>query len=157
MAHPSHRYSTGWWSRAGDLESLPYHHPRQQNQHQGPEEEPSSPWLASLASGIFDRSGSTAAGVTSNAPPRRDELEGSQNDVRFYRNELEQSNYDLQRAIGDNSAYARRIQELENANARLNEQLLGRRLQVAQGVPAFNADGFDRRSSSAYTSGLKFQ
>jgi len=50
------------------------------------------------------------------------ELVRCQKDVRFYRKELERRNDDLQRAIDDNSLYARRIQELENAN--VNERSL---------------------------------
>jgi len=124
--------------------SHPYQNPlnahRHQNHQQGPDEEPNDGssagpgWLPSLTNNFFGRSGSSSASGAPNAPPRRDktkeelvntkrELERVRKESAFYRQEMEQSNYNLQQAIGDNRVYARNIQELQGAKARLKDHL----------------------------------
>jgi len=137
----------------------------------------------SLANNMLGGSGSSTDGA-SKAPPRRDktkeelantkrELERSQKEARFYRKEMEQSNYDLQRAIGDNRVFSRSVHELQSANARLKDHLLssqqelasvqekldnnqGHKLKAAHGMLT-EADGLDTRNSSAYIPGLTLQ
>jgi len=105
------------------------------------------------------------------------ELDRVQKEARFYRKELEQSNYNLQQAIGDNRVYAKNIHDLQSANARLKDHLLssqhelanvqrmldeakipddtrGRELQATQAMPI---NSKSRQNSGGYTSGLKFQ
>ena len=105
------------------------------------------------------------------------ELERVQKEARFYRKELEQSNYNLQQAIGDNRVYAKNIHDLQSANARLKDHLLssqhelanvqrmlddakipddarGRELQATQAMPI---NSKSRQNSGGYTSGLNFQ
>ena len=137
----------------------------------------------SLANNMLGGSGSSTDGA-SKAPPRRDktkeelantkrELERCQKNARFYRKEMEQCNYDLQRAIGDNRVFSRSVHELQSANARLKDHLLssqqelasvqvkldnnqGHKLKAAHGMLT-EADGLDTRNSSAYTPGLTLQ
>jgi len=138
---------------------------------------------------LFSRSGSVAGSGGSDAPPRRDktkeelantkrELERVQKEAGFYRKELEQSNYDLQRAIGDNRVFSRKIHELQSANARLKDHLLSaqheladvgrklddakvladtreRELQATQELLT-DANGLGRQNPSAYKSDLIF-
>ena len=124
------------------------HHQQQQHQQQhgsdeggtyGPHEHGSSTTSSWAITNLF-RSGAASGG--SDAPPRRDktkeelantkrELERVQKEARFYRKEMEQSNYDLQRAIGDNRVFSRNIHELQSANARLKDHLLSSQHELA--------------------------
>jgi len=129
-----------------------HHHQQQHQQHHGADEggtygphEYGSSTTSSWGSGItslFSRGGSGAGSGGSDAPPRRDktkeelantkrELERSQKEARFYRKELEQSNYNLQQAIGDNRVHARNNHELQSANARLKDHLLSSQHELA--------------------------
>jgi len=138
---------------------------------------------------LFGRSGSVAGSGGSDSPSRRDktkeelmntkrELQRVQKEARFYRKEMEQSNYDLQRAIGDNRVSSRDIHELQGANARLKDHLLScqnelanvqrklddakvladtreQELQATQALLT-DANGLGRQNPSVYKSDLIF-
>ena len=97
-----------------------------------------SPTTSSWAN-LFGRGGSSAQNET---PPRGDKLlqelvntkresERCRKEAQFYRKELEQSNYNSQRAIGDNRVFSRNIHELQSANARLKDHLLSSQHELA--------------------------
>jgi len=160
-----------------------HHHLQQQGADKGdtngPHEQVTSTTSGWGITSLFTRGGSVAGSGGSDAPPRRDktkeelantkrELERSQKEALFYRREMEQSNYDLQRAIGDNRLYSRNIHELQTANARLKDHLLSSQHELANVQRKLDdakvlADTRERelqatrrQNSSAYKSGLKF-
>jgi len=165
-----------------------YYLQRQQQQQQqgadkggtnGPHEHGTSTTSGWGITSLFSRGGSSAGGRGSDAPPRRDktteelantkrELERVQKEARFYRQEMEQSNYELQRATGDNRVYSRNIHELQAANARLKDHLLGSQHELANvqrklddakvlaDTRGRELQATRRQNSSVYKSGLNF-